>query len=128
MPNAPPCSRNCTRRNIHVPPENGLNTVTGDPTLDKERLVQIDAGIRYLGTDLRLGLSGYHAWIRDYITFENTNVFRYAKSGAVEQVQLKYINTDLATLTGAEFQGEIDVASPVTCFGTCRFVDTRSDS
>ena len=61
--------------------QNGLNTVTGDPTLDKERLVQIDAGIRYLGTDLRLGLSGYHAWIRDYIAFRKPERVPLCKVG-----------------------------------------------
>ena len=34
--------------------QNGLNTVTGDPTLDPERLWQLDAGLKYDETALGL--------------------------------------------------------------------------
>ena len=46
-------------------------------------------------------MRGFHAWGRDYITYENTRVTNVPPAGEVGQVSLRYVNTDLATLLGA---------------------------
>ncbi|MDZ4782625.1 MAG: TonB-dependent receptor [Planctomycetia bacterium] len=73
----------------------------------------------------RAGANGFHAWIHDYITFENMGVFRGPPQGQVEQVSLKYVNTDLATLTGAELFMEYDWTSRWTPFATLSYVEGR---
>jgi len=87
--------------------QNGQNTATGDPRLDPERLWQIDAGLTYESDGLRAGLTGFHAWIQDYITFENTRIVQAPPFGQVEQINLQYVNTDLATMAGFELYGEL---------------------
>lgn len=105
--------------------QNGLNNVTGDPTLAKEKLLQLDLGWEYRSDLVRSGLRGYHAWGFDYITFENTSVQFNPLNGDVSQVSLRYVNTDLATLLGGEAFGELLPNSPFTPFGTVKFVDGR---
>jgi len=104
--------------------ENGLNTVTGDPRLHPERAWQIDVGLQCDYEQFRAGVTGFHAWIHDYITFENLGVVR-GPTGYIEQVNLKYVNTDLATLAGGELFGEYDLAPWWTPFATLRYVDGR---
>lgn len=96
--------------------QNGLNTVTGDPLLDKERRIQCDVRLAGQGDYWRGRMTGFHAWIRDYITFENmmTNA---------NQTNLKFVNTDLATLIGCEGQIECDLTDWLTPFGTLQYVE-----
>ncbi len=127
--------------------QNGLNNVTGDPRLDEEKLIQFDltldyngdvlrAGVRgfhvgdhllpsLLRDVLRAGVRGFHAWAMDYITFENTSVVRGPPSGEIQQTSLRYVNTDLATLTGGEAFLELFPKSMVSPFMTLRGVDGR---
>jgi outer membrane receptor protein involved in Fe transport len=102
--------------------QNGQNTATGDPTLRPERLWQVDFGLECRQTTFRGGAKAFYAWAQDYITFENLNVVDGPPFGQVEQVQLKYVNTDLATLVGAELFGEFDAAEWLTPFATLRAV------
>ena len=51
--------------------QNGLNTVTGDPLLRHERLLQADAGLNFDTGPFRGRVGGFYAWAWDYITFEN---------------------------------------------------------
>lgn len=102
--------------------QNGLNTVTGDPRLDPERRTQIDLGLSYQEDNLRAGVSGFYAWVNDRITFENTSVRLGPPFGQVEQVNLRYVNTDLATLTGFEAHAEYDIAAWVSVFTTMNYV------
>lgn len=101
--------------------QNGLNTVTGDPELDKERLWQIDASLAYDNGRLRGGLNGFHSWIRDYVTFENLRT-------TTDQVSLKFVNTDLVTLAGGEMYSEYDVNRWFTSFATMSYVEGRDHS
>jgi outer membrane receptor protein involved in Fe transport len=105
--------------------QNGLNTVTGDPRLDKERLGQIDVALRYNNGRVRSGLSGYYAWINDYITFEAMQVATAPPQGQIEQVSLKFVNTDLATLSGFEYFAEYDVNPWLMAFSTLSYVEGR---
>jgi outer membrane receptor protein involved in Fe transport len=108
--------------------QNGLNTVTGDPRLKRERLLQIDFGLTYDDGWFRGGITGFHGWAFDYITFENTGIIHGPPAGQVEQVQLKYVNTDLATFVGGELHGEFDISDWLTPFGTLSYVDGRDRS
>lgn len=100
--------------------QNGLNAVTGDPRLAPEKLWQLDIGLRVQTDRARGSARAFHAWINDYITFENAGVT--IDQGAVQQVDLHYINTRLATLAGIEFQGEYDVTDMLTGFSTVAYV------
>lgn len=105
--------------------QNGLNTVTGDPRLDKEQRWQLDAGLSYDDDRLRGSVTGFHAWVRDYITFENLGTFPPFPAMPTEQVKLKYVNTELATLTGLEFRSEYDTTDWLTPFATLKYVAGR---
>jgi outer membrane receptor protein involved in Fe transport len=105
--------------------QNGLNNVTGDPTLAKERLFQFDIGAEYHDDWLKTGGRVFHSWGLDYITFENTLVNTVPPNGEVGQVSLRYVNTDLATILGGEWFGEFMPKNPVTPFANLRLVDGR---
>lgn len=105
--------------------QNGLNNVTGDPRLDDEKLIQLDVVLDYESETVRAGARGFHGWAFDYITFENMRTLRFGPDNEVQQVDLKYVNTDRVTLTG--FEGYLELfprrwASP---FATVRYVDGR---
>lgn len=105
--------------------QNGLNTATGDPLLDPEKKTQLDLGLSWNYCRFRGRASGFHAWVHDYITFENLGVFRGPPAGQVEQEWLKYVNTEWAVLTGFELSGEYEASSRLTPFGTLRYVEGR---
>lgn len=105
--------------------QNGLNNVTGDPSLSKERLFQIDVGSEFAMDEAKTGFRVFHAWGLDYITFENTRVNYVPPVGEVGQVSLRYVNTELATLLGGEWFGELLPKSPLTPFANVRVVDGR---
>jgi len=102
--------------------QNGLNTVTGDPRLRPERLLQTDIGLKLDQGPIRAGVVGFYGWAWDYITFENLGIVRGPPTGQVEQVQLKFVNTDLATFVGAELRGEVDATHWLTPFATVSYV------
>lgn len=103
--------------------QSGLNTVTGDPRLNPERKTQIDLGVTYRDDAFRAGLNGFYAWVNDRITYENMSVRRGPPFGNVEQVNLRYVNTDLATLTGFEGNAEYSLADWVSVFSTINYVE-----
>jgi iron complex outermembrane receptor protein len=105
--------------------QNGQNTATGDPELDPERLWQVDVGLELDRGPLRAGINGFHSWVNDYVTFENLNVFHGPPNGQVEQVSLQYVNTDLATLAGAEAHLELDLSDRLTPFATLSYIEGR---
>lgn len=105
--------------------QNGQNTVTGDPRLDAQRLWQLDLSLTCDYDRFRAGANGFHKWIHDYVTFENLSVFNGPPAGQVEQVNLKYVNTDLATLIGAELFAEYDWTDQLTPFATMSYVEGR---
>lgn len=102
--------------------QNGLNTVTGDPTLKPERTWQIDLGTQYKSENASFGLTGFHAWTQNFITYENVSVFRGPPAGAIEQVNLQFVNTDLATFGGFETHAQYEVNPWLTPFATMSYV------
>ena len=103
--------------------QNGLNNVTGDPTLAKEKLLQMDLGYEVSSDFYRAGVRGYHSWAFDYITFENTQTLLLPGNADASQVSLRYVNTDLATIAGLETFTELFPQSPWTPFASLRFVE-----
>ena len=101
--------------------QNGMNTVTGDPRLKKERRLQFDIGMTLERERMRGKVNTFFAWVNDYITFENVGVFNGPPNGEIEQVDLKYVNTDLAYLSGIELYGEFDWKENVTLFGNLSY-------
>jgi len=104
--------------------QNGANNVTGDPRLRRERLLQTDLALSCERDRFRARIGGFYGWGWDYITYENLDVFR-GVTGTVEQVQLKYVNTDLATLAGAEMYGEYVISPALTSFAAISYVEGR---
>jgi len=105
--------------------QQGFSFVTGDPGLNPERLWQIDLGLRADYGDFRAGIHGFHAWVRDFITYESTlsNV-----GGVVDALGVTFVNTDLATLAGGEIYGEYDWNSWLTPFASLSYVEGRDHS
>ena len=101
--------------------QNGLNTVTGAPGIDKERRLQVDLRLSKTEPRYRLQANVFYAWVNDHITFEAMSVVPSVQD--VQQVNLKYVNTDLARLWGAEARGEYDWTPSLTPFATLRYVE-----
>ena len=103
--------------------QNGLNVVTGDPLLKKERLHQCDLGFGYDNGTTRFRINGFYAWIGDYITFEAVEAIGV---GVIdEQLNLKFVNTELATLSGGDLFVELDLNAWMTTFATASYVEGR---
>ncbi len=102
--------------------QNGLNTVTGDPRLNPERRWQVDLGAEYADERFRARVNGFHAWVQDRITFEAMSTVTGPPFGQIEQVNLKYVNTDLATLVGFEADAEYQLADWLSVFGIANYV------
>ncbi len=103
--------------------QNGLNALTGDPRLRSEKLLQFDITLDYENERVKGGIRGFSGWAFDYITFENTLVRNF--SGQTVQTSLRYVNTDLATLTGFESYLELLHRTRLSPFATMRYVDGR---
>jgi outer membrane receptor protein involved in Fe transport len=102
--------------------QNGLNTVTGDPRLLPEQLWQLDVTLAYQSERLLAQVRGFQSWIHDYITFENMAVIPGPPRGGIEQINLKYVNTDLATLTGTELLTSYRWTDMLTPFANMQYV------
>lgn len=109
--------------------QNGLNAVLGNPDLKPARSTQLDLGMRADYGDVRFGINGFHAWVNDYITYEN--ILNQEAFFGFNSLVLRPTNTDLATLTGGELYGEYDANEWLTGFATLSYVQgedrTRSD-
>ena len=102
--------------------QNGLNSVTGDPRLKKEMLWQLDAGVAAKWDRFRASGNVFHAWIEDYVTFENMGQSSVLSAGSDIATRLKYVNTDLATLSGFDASAEADLTDMLTGFTTLSYV------
>jgi iron complex outermembrane recepter protein len=108
--------------------QSGLNTVTGDPRLDAERKLQIDAGLEYSDDQFSVSGNFFHAWVHDRITFENLSVRRGPPFGQIEQTNLKYVNTERATLFGFEADAEWQLSHSVELFGQVSYVEGTDET
>jgi iron complex outermembrane recepter protein len=101
--------------------QNGLNTITGDPLLRAEKLWQMDITLAHQGDRLHGVVRGFHNWVHDYITYENLGIVENDDDER-EQVNLKYVNTNLATFTGVEMLADYRWTDGLTPFGTLQYV------
>jgi outer membrane receptor protein involved in Fe transport len=106
----------------------GLTSLSGDPELQPERRTQIDLGLRGNLGGTRLFANVFHAWINDYIIYENWdfNDPFFVPTQSFQRVVLG--NTDLATLTGFELGAEQDIQEGWTGFGTLAYVNGRDQT
>lgn len=96
--------------------QTGTSRLIGDPNLSKERLNQIDVGLRYDTDYLKFGISGFYALINDYITYDANRISRLGLS------QVVFTNTDLATLAGTELYLQANVTKWLSPFATLSYV------
>ncbi len=99
--------------------QNGLNSITGDPELRPERMTQLHLALRVESERSRGRVRAFHSWVQDAITFEAAGLFSI--QGPADSLQLRYVNTDLATLSGAEAFGEFDVNDWWTPFASIAY-------
>ena len=92
--------------------------VYGHPKLQTEKRWQVDVALATEYDRFRSGVSGYYAWVQDYITldyfWENSNVSGLYLYG--------FVNTELATLAGTEAYVEYDASSWTTLFANLSYV------
>jgi outer membrane cobalamin receptor len=105
--------------------QNGLNTVTGDPELLAERIAQTELSLKWEYDRWQGSLNGFHAWAFDYLTFENIGIVRGPPIGSIQQTNLKYVNTDLATFAGADAYMQYEWNDCITPFLSFTYVDAR---
>lgn len=95
--------------------QQGTSRLIGDPSLDKERLIQFDAGIKGDYEYFRGGATAFFAFVHDYITFDMN------KRG-LGITQVVFTNTDRATLAGGELFAQVDLNAWITPFATASYV------
>lgn len=103
--------------------QQGSVFVIGDPQLDKERLWQLDLGLKAEYCKFRGGINGFYSWINDYITYVSPD----AAQGVAFR-QFDFVNTELATLSGGEMYGEYQWNDWITPFGSISYVEGRDHS
>jgi outer membrane receptor protein involved in Fe transport len=97
--------------------QSGFTRIYGDPLLKPERDWQIDLGMAADYDNFRCRANVFQAWVVDYITYRDEFVTDF-----FDARRLKYINTDLGTLTGFDWFGEVDVASRWSTFARMSYV------
>ena len=105
----------------------GLTYVEGDPQLDPERRLQVDAGVRMDYGATRARLNAFYAWVFDYITYDDVGEqyqFPFAAYRPSQDLQhVAFVNTELATLTGFELTADRDFGSWLTGFAVMSYVE-----
>lgn len=102
--------------------QSGLTRLSGDPTLNPERSWQIDLALSTERETWRGRMSGFYAWVLDYITYGDQTV---AVPPFGDARLLQFYNTPDATLAGFELAGEWDWADWLTPFATMSYVEGR---
>jgi outer membrane receptor protein involved in Fe transport len=118
--------------------QRGGNFVFGDSTLDPDKRVQFDLGLRSNYGPLRAGGNVFYALIHDYITLRPQIPFTgvlptppfppgipaeaLLPPGADAVQPVQFTNTDLATLSGGELFAELDLTRRTTAFATLSYV------
>jgi outer membrane receptor protein involved in Fe transport len=97
--------------------QQGTSRLIGDPSLDKPKLAQFDVGLQADYGWVRGGVTGFYAFVHDYITFD---LNKGSPQGGIAQVV--FTNTDLATLAGGELFGQMDLTAWLTPFGNVAYV------
>ena len=100
--------------------QSGFSRVIGNPTLAKERAWQVDGSLEGEVGDWEIRLSGFHSWVLDYVTYSG-NVITDPSGARL----LRTLNTDLATLVGAEGYLEKQLSHQLSAFGAVQFLEGR---
>lgn len=103
--------------------QQGFTSVLGNPELEPEKLFQIDVGFKANYERFRGGLNFFHAWVNDYVTFAAIgDVQGKIVLEANDALQVRFVNTGLATLYGGEAYAEYDLSDVLTPFATLTYV------
>ena len=106
--------------------QSGFTRVIGDQTLKPERNWQIDVGLSTNRDRCRFSANVFHSWVIDYVTLADGSVTFPGGGGSFDDARLvNFINTPLATLSGFETAGELDLSSRLTAFGAISYVEGR---
>jgi outer membrane receptor protein involved in Fe transport len=112
--------------------QNGLNSVYGNPELNREQIHQGTVGLTGTYDAVRVGGSAFYAFLPSYITYDNLGPFTVSNitisglpplTGTTPINRLRFINTQLATLYGFDAYGEWDALPWLTPFATLSFVE-----
>ncbi len=104
---------------ITVMPQFAGTSPVGNPFLRPERRWQVDLGVNADYGDVRFGATGFHAWVKDYVTLD----LLVLNPAGIPVYQ--FVNTSMATLAGGEVFGEADLLPGLTAFGTMSYVEGR---
>lgn len=110
---------------VTILPQFAGTTLSGNPLLKREKRYQIDLGVHVDEENVRAGLSGYHAWIHNFITLDFIGAVNDLNTGELLITNYQFTNTDLATLTGFEAYFEQDLNEWFTIFANTNFTDGR---
>ncbi len=102
--------------------QSGFSRMIGDPTLNPERNFQLDVAVRADYERWRGKAGFFHAWVHDYITYEDDTVVQFAAARL-----LRFANTSLATLSGFELSGEFDLMPRLAAFGQMAYVEGQDE-
>jgi outer membrane receptor protein involved in Fe transport len=102
--------------------QSGFTRVIGDPTLKPERDFQLDLGLNADYDNFHAGVSGFYAWVDNYITFEGDAVINFLDAKLVN-----FTNTPLATLTGFEATADWDWSPSMTPFAKAKYVQGENE-
>ena len=97
--------------------QSGFTRVIGTPDLAPERNFQLDGGLSANYDNFRGSLTGFYAWVVDYVTFDGLAV-----ADLFDAKLVRYRNTPLATLTGFEGAGDWDWTCNLTPFAKIKYV------
>ncbi len=97
--------------------QSGFTRVIGDPAIKPERDFQLDLGLSANYDNFHANVTGFYAWVVNYITFEGDAVNNFLDAKLVD-----FTNTPLATLTGFEASADFDLSSTCTPFAKAKYV------
>lgn len=102
--------------------QRGLTFLQGDPELESEKILQVDAGAQYVDKTTQFGVQTYYSWIHDYITYDLID-----PAGNIDGFQQGafFVNTDLATIAGAECYSQYAAQDWLTLFGVVSYTEGR---
>lgn len=97
-------------------PQQTFSILFGNPNLEPERRYQINGGLEVQQEWYRARLNVFHAWIENYITYDALHPNFYV---------FQTVNTDLATLAGMDYYGEVDMTRQWSIFLNATYTEGR---
>jgi outer membrane receptor protein involved in Fe transport len=105
--------------------QSGFTRITGDPLLNPERSWQIDLGLSTEQQTWRGRMTGFYAWLLDYVTYRDGTV---VVPDFADARLLLFTNTPAASLAGFELAGEWDWTTWLTPYATMSYVEGRDET